>query len=145
MVAEGDGKFRPVDVELGAEANGQSEIRHGLQPGQQIVVSGQFLLDSEASLSGMQSRMDSSTPQAAGALTHKGTAKVESIELDAVTLSHGPITSLQWGDMTMVFKKPATGVMPNLKPGDRVEFEFSMEKEGPRLTSIKPLSAGSIK
>ena len=40
---------------------------------------------------------------------------------------------------------PATGVMPNLKPGDRVEFEFSMEKEGPRLTSIKPLSAGSIK
>jgi len=29
--------------------------------------------------------------------------------------------------------------------GDRVEFEFSMEKEGPRLTSIKPLSAGSIK
>ena len=145
MVAEGDGKFRPVDVELGAEANGQSEIRHGLQPGQQIVVSGQFLLDSEASLSGMQSRMDSSTPQAAGALTHKGTAKVESIELDAVTLSHGPIPSLQWGDMTMAFKNPATGAMPDLKPGDRVQFEFSMEKDGPRLTAIRPLSAGSIK
>lgn len=145
MVAEADGKFRPVDVELGAEANGQSEIKRGLQPGQQIVVSGQFLLDSEASLSGMQSRMDSSMPPVAAPVTHKGTAKVESLESDGVTLSHGPIPSLQWGDMTMTFKKPATGAMPNIKPGDRVEFEFSMDKEGPRLTTIKPLSAGSIK
>ena len=56
MVAEGDGKFRPVDVEIGAEANGQCEIRRGLQPGQQVVVSGQFLLDSEASLTGITVR-----------------------------------------------------------------------------------------
>ena len=145
IVAEGDGKFRPVDVEIGAEANGQSEIKRGLQPDQQVVVSGQFLLDSEASLSGMQSRMDSSKPAIVGPIRHKGTGKVESIEPDVVTLSHGPIPSLQWGDMTMAFKKPATGVMPNLKPGDRVDFEFSIDKEGPRLTAIKPLSGGSIK
>jgi len=145
MVAEGGGKFRPVDVEVGAEGGGQTEIKHGLKSGQQVVVSGQFLLDSEASLSGMQSRMDSGTPPPIAATTHKGTAKVESIEPDAVTLSHGPIPSLQWGDMTMAFRKPATAAMPNLKPGDRVEFEFSIEKEGPRLTAIRPLSAGSIK
>jgi len=145
MVAEGDGKYRPVDVEIGAEANGQSEIKRGLQPGQQVVVSGQFLLDSEASLSGMQSRMDGSTPATAEPVKHKGTGKVESIEPDAVTLSHGPIASLQWGDMTMTFKKPATGEMPNVKTGDRVDFEFSMDKDGPRLIAIKLMSSGSIK
>ena len=144
MVAEADGKFRPVDVEIGAEGSGQTEIKRGLEAGQQVVVSGQFLLDSEASLSGMQSRMEPGSPPVP-ITTHKGTARVESVEADAVTLSHGPIPSLQWGDMTMPFKKPATGAMPDLKPGDRVEFEFSIEKEGARLTAIRPLSAGSIK
>lgn len=145
MVAEADGKFRPIDVEIGAEGSGQTEVKHGLQAGQQVVVSGQFLLDSEASLSGMQSRMEPGTPPVGRVIMHKGTARIESIESDAVMLSHGPIPSLQWGDMTMSFKKPATGSMPNLKPGDHVDFEFSMDKEGPRLTAIKPLSAGSSK
>ena len=65
-----------------------------------------------------------------GAVTHKATATVESIEADAVTLSHGPIPSLQWSDMTMAFKKPVTAAMPHLKAGDGLEFEFSMDKEG---------------
>lgn len=145
MVAEENGKYRPVDVEVGMESGGQTEIKKGLQPGQQVVVSGQFLLDSEASLSGLQARMDTSPLPTTGAITHKGTAKVESIEPASVTLSHGPIPSLQWGDMTMTFKKPATGAMPNLKPGDRVDFEFAMGNDGPQLTAIRPLPAGSIK
>jgi Cu(I)/Ag(I) efflux system membrane fusion protein len=48
MVVQGEGKFLPVDVEIGTEANGQSEIRKGLEAGQKVVVSGQFLIDSEA-------------------------------------------------------------------------------------------------
>jgi Cu(I)/Ag(I) efflux system membrane fusion protein len=50
MLAQGGGKFIPVDVETGVEANGQTEIRKGLDAGQEVVVSGQFLIDSEASL-----------------------------------------------------------------------------------------------
>ena len=50
MLAQGDGKFTPVEVETGTEANGQTEIRKGLQAGQKVVVSGQFLIDSEANL-----------------------------------------------------------------------------------------------
>ena len=55
--AAGDGKFQPADVETGAEANGQTEIRKGLRAGQKVVISGQFLIDSEASLKGATSRM----------------------------------------------------------------------------------------
>jgi Cu(I)/Ag(I) efflux system membrane fusion protein len=52
-----DGKFRPTDVETGAEANGQTEIRKGLTTGQKVVISSQFLIDSESSLKGTTSRM----------------------------------------------------------------------------------------
>jgi Cu(I)/Ag(I) efflux system membrane fusion protein len=57
MVALGDGKFSPVDVETGVDANGMTEIRKGVTAGQKVVVSGQFLLDSEASLRGTKARM----------------------------------------------------------------------------------------
>jgi Cu(I)/Ag(I) efflux system membrane fusion protein len=57
MVATGDGRFAPVDVEAGFETNGMTEIVKGLSNDQKVVVSGQFLLDSEASLRGAKSRM----------------------------------------------------------------------------------------
>jgi Cu(I)/Ag(I) efflux system membrane fusion protein len=70
MVAQGDGKFNPVDVEIGTESNGQTEIRKGLNEGQQVVVSGQFLIDSEASLTATETRMsDTAAPAAAPAAT----------------------------------------------------------------------------
>lgn len=53
MLAEEGGHYRPVDVELGAESQEMTVIRSGLQEGQQVVASGQFLLDSEASLRGI--------------------------------------------------------------------------------------------
>ncbi|MGE3296426.1 MAG: efflux RND transporter periplasmic adaptor subunit [Porticoccaceae bacterium] len=58
MLAEDGGNFRPVAVEPGREADGQTEIRRGLRAGQQVVVSGQFLIDSEASLRGLEAGMD---------------------------------------------------------------------------------------
>ena len=144
MVAEAGGRFRPVEVEAGRESNGQTEIKRGLELGQKVVVSGQFLIDSEASLTATQTRMGDSKPGIGDATPkHHGTATVEKVDKDSVTLSHGPIPSLQWGDMTMSFKKPATGATPNLKPGDAVQFEFVMGSDGPQLTTISPLPVGS--
>jgi len=57
LLAEGEGRFRPVDVETGAQGDGQTEIRSGLTAGQQVVVSGQFLIDSEASLKATEARL----------------------------------------------------------------------------------------
>ena len=57
VVAQGGGNFAPVDVEIGLDNNGQTEIRKGLAAGQKVVVSGQFLVDSEASLRGTATRM----------------------------------------------------------------------------------------
>lgn len=65
MLAEEGGRFRPVEVRLGAEADGQVSILAGLTEGQQVVASGQFLLDSEASLTGLQAAPLPSMPMPA--------------------------------------------------------------------------------
>lgn len=143
IAAEGDGKFRPVDVEIGVESDGHTEIRKGLDAGQKVVVSGQFLIDSESSLRATATRM--SEPQAqsgAGAAagpTHRGTGKVESIGKDEVTISHEPIASLQWGAMTMGFKPPSNGVPKDVAVGTTVDFEVRQTKEGAfELVAIAP-------
>ena len=62
VVAQGDGKFGPVDVVVGLDSNGQTEILKGLQAGQNVVVSGQFLVDSEANLKASTTRMSDMPP-----------------------------------------------------------------------------------
>ena len=133
MLAQGDGKFFPVDVEVGAEMNGQAEIRKGLEQGQKVVVSGQFLIDSEASLTATETRlrgMPAPAPGNASGPTHRGEGKVESISKDEITISHGPIASLQWGAMTMGFKLPAAGLRNKIAVGDNVAFEIRPTADG---------------
>ncbi|NEZ03810.1 efflux RND transporter periplasmic adaptor subunit [Wenzhouxiangella sp. XN201] len=49
ILALGEGRFRPAEVATGLESGGFTEITAGLEEGEQIVVSSQFLIDSEAS------------------------------------------------------------------------------------------------
>ncbi len=58
------GRFQPVEVETGREVDGKTVILKGLSAGQQVVASGQFMIDSEASLKGVIARMDRVTPEA---------------------------------------------------------------------------------
>ncbi|MEQ8484471.1 MAG: efflux RND transporter periplasmic adaptor subunit [Pseudomonadales bacterium] len=53
MLAQPQGRFVPVAVETGPEHGDLTVIRAGLAEGQRVVASGQFLLDSEASLLGI--------------------------------------------------------------------------------------------
>lgn len=46
----GNGELMPMDVELGRTAGDYTEILAGLEPGQRVVTSAQFLLDSESNL-----------------------------------------------------------------------------------------------
>ena len=156
MVAQGEGRFAPVDVEIGAEGNGRTEIRKGLSEGQKVVASGQFLVDSEASLKGVETRLQASpatspatpptaqsSPAGSPATTsqpvassptrgdvHRATGRVDSIAGNEVTLEHGPVPSLKWPSMTMGFRLPSGGVPKGIKPGDPIEFEFRQASDG---------------
>jgi membrane fusion protein, copper/silver efflux system len=71
IVMADNGSFLPVRVRIGRSGGGRTEILEGLSGGERIVTSGQFLIDSEASLSGALERLrptadDSALPAAAG-------------------------------------------------------------------------------
>ena len=66
IVAGKDGRFRAAAVRIGRSAGGYTEILDGLTGGENIVVSGQFLIDSEANLSGALQRLDDASGKHSG-------------------------------------------------------------------------------
>lgn len=132
LVTTGDGRYQPVEVQLGQEADGKSVVLNGLTEGQQVVTSGQFLIDSEASLKGVLTRLNtapSSVADTTQAALNDTTGKVESLKGADITLSHGPVPSLGWGPMTMTFRLARPDMASGLKTGDSVHFSFH-EKNG---------------
>ena len=150
MVAEEEGRFRPVEVVTGQEAGDQTEIRSGLTLGQRVVRSGQFLIDSEASLRGLMARLnpEPQTPSTtAGPNANPATpspryttsAVLDELHGDTATLTHPPIEALKWPEMQMDFQLPPPDQQPrNLAPGDRLEIEFEMQDgDVPRITRLQ--------
>jgi Cu(I)/Ag(I) efflux system membrane fusion protein len=64
IIALGDGRFEARDVVAGIESGDYVEIVRGVDEGEAVVVSGQFLIDSEASMRASLKRMDPSTDDA---------------------------------------------------------------------------------
>jgi membrane fusion protein, copper/silver efflux system len=58
IVKNDDGKLQPVEITPGNESGDDTEVKSGLREGQQVVASGQFLIDSEASLKSVLPRME---------------------------------------------------------------------------------------
>jgi Cu(I)/Ag(I) efflux system membrane fusion protein len=69
--ALGGGRFQPVDVVTGMQSGDTVEILSGLNEGDEVVVSGQFLIDSESSLQASFNRM-SEGGQHSAAHPHQG-------------------------------------------------------------------------
>ncbi|SPA22260.1 RND family efflux transporter, MFP subunit [Cupriavidus taiwanensis] len=147
MVETGPGGFSPVEVRTGATSGGKTEVTEGLEAGQRVVVSGQFLIDSEASLRGTAQRMTAApaTPPATGAAPeHEGSGRVEAVSAQSMTISHEPIPSASWGAMTMDFAAPASGMPQGFKPGDRIRFRFHLDRDGTAtLSSVERATAAS--
>lgn len=58
ILALGEGRFKPMAVRAGMEDGGMVEILEGLEEGKQVVLSGQFLIDAEASFKNAMSRLE---------------------------------------------------------------------------------------
>jgi Cu(I)/Ag(I) efflux system membrane fusion protein len=123
IVAGEGGRFQPVEVEVGRDAGGRTAILQGLEEGQKVVASGQFLIDSEASLKGVLARLGNGH-DAVPAAQYEASGKVEAVGPAEITLSHGPVKSLGWGAMTMAFKLARPDLAASLKAGDAVHFWF---------------------
>lgn len=72
MLALAEGRYLPQEVKLGPEIGNLTVISAGLQEGQSVVASGQFLLDSEASLNGITAQ--TAEPEASPAMPAEDSA-----------------------------------------------------------------------
>lgn len=133
-----NGAFRPVEVKVGREQHYKTEVLSGLLLGQEVVVSGQFLIDSEASLKGVEARLSSdkeSAPVDASAMPqlYHTTARVEAVSDSTVTLTHPDIPALKWPGMTMDFLL-APDVSRKLLVGEEISIEFLIrEGDAPQI------------
>ena len=133
VVVRRGGAFLPVEVRTGREAGEQTEILEGLEPGAEVVVSGQFLIDSEASLTGVMERLNANAPPPGAApqpAAGRGTVRSIDGERRTVAIAHGPIPALNWPAMTMTFAVREPGMLRGLARGDRVEFAVRPQPEG---------------
>jgi Cu(I)/Ag(I) efflux system membrane fusion protein len=149
IVKNADGRLQPVTVTTGNDSGDDVEVVSGLSEGQQVVASGQFLIDSEASLKSVLPRLEGSpatgasapAPTAASAVatTYDTTGKVEKVTAGDITFSHQPVPALGWGAMTMTFGKPSPAAFPEVKAGQVVHFVFKQSDDGYQLTKVEPV------
>ena len=143
MLARPGGRYEPAEIRVGREAGGRTEVLAGLSEGDKVVASGQFLLDSEASLSGVQARPIATTgPPAAKAPTlYDSVGRIEQISPASVTISHQPVPAIGWPAMTMTFKLAAPALARDLKAGDQVAFSFDQASGGPTVRRLSKAAA----
>lgn len=112
VLALGDGKFKSIAVTLGQADQSHIQVLDGVEEGERVVTSAQFLLDSESSKSSDFLRMEARA-EAMGDSDNEGPqsawveAKIESIEqmgdMAMVGASHQPIDEWGWPEMYMDF------------------------------------------
>ena len=157
IVRKDSGAFEPRDVSIGEERGDEVAVVEGLRDGEQVVASGQFLVDSEARLRTVLTGMTTApaaTPASASVLApasasktvavHSAEGTVESVTPDVITISHGPVATMKWPAMTMGFATPQGKTFPAVKPGDRVRFEFRESgRSGFELQSLQVVAQGA--
>lgn len=149
IATDGTGQFRVAPVIVGDAQDGNTVVMEGLEEGQRVVVSGQFLIDSEASLRSAVDRLEapSVAPAAPAArptsVSHAAEGTITAITADAITIAHGPVPALAWPAMTMSFATPEQELRRALRVGDRISFSFAESGGGYRLVRVKRLDERS--
>jgi Cu(I)/Ag(I) efflux system membrane fusion protein len=139
VVALGGGRFQVREVLTGLESGSFVEILAGVEAGDEIVTSAQFLLDSEASLAGSIQRLEASDVKPEEGKFEPVFASGRVDEIDAqqrrVRISHGPIDALGWPSMTMVFDVRPGVDLDTLRVGQGVRFALEQEHAGEYVLS----------
>ena len=147
ILALGEGRYRPARVVPGIESGGRVEIIEGLAPGERVVVSAQFLIDSEANLQGAMLRMtpreemrEPDAPAEPEGIGGVGTVVSLMADHGMIRLDHEPIPAVGWPAMTMSFDLAEGLDLQGAGEGDRVEFEMVETPEGAWvITDIAPV------
>lgn len=152
LVQQGEGRFEPREVKLGARSDQYVEVLDGVHDQEPVVVAANFLIDAEsnlkAAIGGFAHADHGQAPSDSGAsasskkgVGHRATGEVEGVDVTAgtVTVNHGAVDTLNWPPMTMDFEAANSALLQDLKPGQTVQFEFVERQPGEWvITQITP-------
>ncbi len=128
VLALGDGRFKSVAVNTGRKDNNKVEILEGIEAGDEVVVSAQFLLDSESSITSDFKRMrhDDEIDQVWTQAT------IENVMLDhrMLTITHEPIPEWEWPVMTMDLMVSDDVDLTNAKRNQTAHLEIKLTETG---------------
>lgn len=145
LLSDGNGHFTPVAVRTGESQGEWVEIKDGITVGQSVVTSGQFMLDSEASLrnalpqfSDDKPATDTASAEISQTAQYTTTGVIKAVDGENVTISHEAIPALKWGPMTMDFTLPGGKLPKGVQLGSHINFSFSMDENGIVIRHIMP-------
>ena len=147
LVQQGEGRFAPREVKLGARSETHAEILDGIKDGEQVVVAANFLIDAESNLKAALGGLGTDNKAAASTkVGHQASGRIDEIDAKNGTASieHGPVESLKWPSMTMEFTFANSALLSGLKPGASIDFEFVERGQGEWvITAIKQKSTNA--
>ncbi len=149
LIEQGEGRFVPREVKLGARSDDHAEVIEGVKDGERVVVAANFLIDAESNLKaavgGFNAPETKAAPKPVG---HHAAGRLDDYDqkTGVATVEHGPVESLNWPGMTMEFKVANEALVKGLQPGARIDFEFVERGEGEWvITAIEPSGAAAHK
>lgn len=132
VLALGEGRFKSINVEVGRYDETSAEILAGLDAGDKIVSSAQFLLDSESSKSSDFKRMNYKMDESTAASSVWVEATINSIMAGhrMLNASHQAIDEWDWPEMTMDFMVAQSVDLAQLEEGMTLHIEIEKNSEG---------------
>jgi len=158
VLALGDGRFKSVEVDVGRFDEHSAEILAGLEEGELVVTSAQFLLDSESSKTSDFKRMNhpEMDVEAMPKIQHSSGKEVKApipvvwvratinslmVEHRMVNVTHEAIVEWNWPDMTMNFAVAESVDMSGLAAGMTVLVEIQQPKENQyQISTVRIIS-----
>ncbi len=131
LIAEGEGRFRPQVVETGLRSREHVEILSGLEGGERVVVSANFLIDAESNLQAALANFGEGDPEHAPTrYESRGAFEDYFDDSRSVMLMHEEIPALHWPAMTMEFGLTDPLLVEGLTPGTPIRFAFEDRGSG---------------
>ena len=131
ILKTGEGTFKPRLITTGLRDNfgegGRTEVVQGLAPGEEVVASAQFLIDSESALSAGLMRM-APTDEAPA----RGTGELVALDRATrmATIRHEDLAALDWPAMTSRFPVRSDIALDRLSEGMKVSFLAARGADG---------------
>ena len=146
LIALGEGRFKPQPVKLGQRGRDVVEVLEGVATGDRVVVSANFLIDSESQLKAALSNLvepDAGDQSQASPTRYEAQGTFDALDAEggSVTMTHGEIPALQWPAMTMDFMIADPALVKSIAPGSPVRFVFEAGEPGEYIiTGIEPVA-----